>query len=557
MSYAISQNDINLLFNRNKLIYVQLELLEKTSSGSFTVLDMLEGNLISGDYTEDAESDIRRTLSLTLIITSKTYTVGEFNRIWIDKYMRVSIGQMDSRTKTIYWYKKGVYIFDNADTAVSTEENSITISCSDLVSTLDGTHNGQIDAVEVKIPANSIIRDAMIQTITQLGGIVSYRVDDIGEYTCLQGTVSDYLERRELYPDWNKVPYDLEFSTGCTVWEIVIKLRDLYPGFEAFFDEEGTFICQRIPNCDTDEIIVSDEILNPLVISENSTTDLSSVRNVTRIYGHSIETDRYSEQCITSGTNYQVTLDSFELVDNIVIGVKVDSTNVDNMNIVTIGSSTSSPILIVERTIETIITDTESGTIIVDTNIPEDAQVEVETTVKYLPCPAGKFEAGNVYCFKYSKCLNTGEDESHMYWVYQGQYQIEAIYTNDNYESEFCVQKIGKRIQVLSGGEFDDITTDALAMENASYQTWLKSRLTDTITLEIVDIPFLQVNTKIEYKPKNSTKIESYIIKSIQESFMQGTATVEMMKFYRLYPNFMGSRNYNDTISAQIREVIE
>ena len=541
---TVSQDDIYLLYNKHKNPYVRLELLEKNSSGSFTVLDVIEGNLVSGDYSEDAESEVRRTLSFNLIITDRSYTVGEFNRIWIDKYVRVYVGQKESRNKTIYWYPKGIYIFDDAQTTFSATDNSITISCSDLVSTLDGTHNGEIDAVTVKIPQGSIIRDAMIQTITQLGGITSYRVDDIGEYTCLEGIVEDYLERRKLYPDWNKVPYDLEFSTGATVWEIVCELRDLYPGFEAYFDEEGTFICQRIPNCDADDIVLSYDTLSRLVISENSNIDLSTVRNVTRIYGASIETDRYSENCTTENNIYKVSFDTFTLADNIIVGVKVNSTNVDNMKLqITYNGGNTEAIDIVERSVNIIVKDS-AGEIIVDTNVPNDSEVEVTTTVSYEPCTAGKFESGKVYCFKYSKCLNTGEDEANMYWVYQGQYQVEALYKNEDEGTAFCVQKIGERLQVLSGGEFDDITTDSLAMENASYQTWLKSRLNETITLECMDIPFLETNTKVEYKPRNSDNVEYYIIKRIQESFMQGTMTIEMMKFYRLYPNFLGVRKY-------------
>lgn len=541
---TVSQDDIYLLYNKHKNPYVRLELLEKNSSGSFTVLDVIEGNLVSGDYSEDAESEVRRTLSFNLIITDRSYTVGEFNRIWIDKYVRVYVGQKESRSKTIYWYTKGVYIFNDAQTTFSASDNSITISCSDLVSTLDGTHNGQIDAVTVKIPKGSIIREAMIQTITQLGGITSYRVDDIGEYTCLEGIVEDYLERRELYPDWNKVPYDLEFSTGATVWEIVCELRDLYPGFETYFDEEGTFICQRIPNCDADDIVLSNETLSRLVVSENSSVDLSTVRNVTRIYGASIETDRYSESCTTENNVYKVSFDTFTLADNIIVGVKVNSTNVDNMKLqITYNGGSTEAIDIVERNVNVVVKDS-AGQIIVDTNVPNDSEVEITTTVSYEPCAAGKFESGKVYCFKYSKCLNTGEDESHMYWLYQGQYQVEALYKNEDEGTAFCVQKIGERLQVLSGGEFDDITTDSLAMENASYQTWQKSRLNETITLECIDIPFLEVNTKVEYKPMNSDSVEYYIIKRIQESFMQGTMTIEMMKFYRLYPNFLGVRKY-------------
>lgn len=541
---TVSQDDIYLLYNRHKNVYARLELLEKNSSGSFNVLDVIEGNIVSGDYSEDAESEVRRTLSFNLVVTDRSYTVGEFNRIWVDKYVRVYVGQKESRNKNIYWYTKGVYIFDDAQTTFSATDNSITISCSDLVSTLDGTHNGQIDAVTVKIPQGSIIRDAMIQTVTQLGGITSYRVDDIGEYTCLEGIVEDYLERRELYPEWNQVPYDLEFSTGATVWEIVCELRDLYPGFEAYFDEEGTFICQRIPNCDADDIVLSNDTLSRLVVSENSSVDLSTVRNVTRIYGASIETDRYSDTCTTENNVYKVSFDTFTLADNIIVGVKVNSKNVDNMKLqISYNDGSTEAIDIVERNVNIIVKD-QSGNIIIDNNVPNDSEVEITTTVSYEPCAAGKFESGKVYCFKYSKCLNTGEEEAKMYWVYQGQYQVEALYKNEDTGTAFCVQKIGERLQVLSGGEFDDITTDTLAMENASYQTWLKSRLNETITLECMDIPFLEVNTKVEYKPKNSDSTEYYIIKRIQESFMQGVMTIEMMRFYRLYPNFLGVRKY-------------
>ena len=549
MAYSITQNDLKLLRNRNKDLWIKLELLEKNENGDFTVLDTIKGTILSGDYSEDAESDIRRTLNLSMLQIDKSYTVGEYNRIWVDKFVRIYFGQKDSRSKDVYYYKKGIFVFNDAQTVYSASDNSISVSCSDLVSTLDGTHSGTIDAVEVKINQGTIIRDAIIQTITQLGGIKSYRVDDLGVYTCLEGITEDYLQQRETIPDWNQVPYDLEFSTGVTVWEIVTKLRDLYPGYEAFFDEEGTFICQRIPNCDADDIVLTNEIINPLVISENSTVDLSSVRNVTKIYGKSIETDRYSEECTTSENVYKVPLKTFVFSTNTIVGVKVDSTNIDDMKLHIVDEKgnvyedCAEPISIVERKVVTVIKD-KDGKIIIDKNIPNDMAVEIETLVSYEPSEPGKFEAGKVYCFKYCSCVNTGETEKKMQWVYQGQYQVEALYKNEDEDTAFCVQKIGERLQVLSGGEYDDIANDALALENASYQTWQKSRLNETISLELIDIPFLSVNTKVEYVPLYSSIPEYYIVKRVQESFMQGTMTIELMKFYRLYPNFLGVRKY-------------
>ena len=184
---------------------------------------------------------------------------------------------------------------------------------------------------------------------------------------------------------------------------------------------------------------------------------------------------------------------------NTIIGVKVDTTNIEDMKIQIVDGEgnvyedCADPVSIVERKVVTIVKDRD-GNIMVDNNIPNDMVVEIEPQVSYESSEAGKFEAGKVYCFKYCSCINTGETEKKMQWVYQGQYQVESLYKNEDEGTAFCVQKIGERLQVLSGGEYENITTDALALENASYQTWLKSRLNETISLELIDIPFLSVN---------------------------------------------------------------
>lgn len=552
MAYAIVQNDISLLYCRSKELLVKIELLEKEKSGNYRVVDTITGALVSGDYSEDAESEVRRSVNFSMVQCEKKYSVGQFQAIWINQYVRLYFGQRDPRTKDDRYYKKGIYVFSSAQESHSGTDDTISVTCSDLVSTLDGTHNGEIDASEILIEKGSIIREAMIKTIRDLGGITRYRVDDIGIYVCLKGITADYLERRKIDPDWNQVPYDLEFPVGTTVWDIVVKLRDLYPGYETFFDEEGTFICQRIPNCDADDVVLTNDLISPLVISENSSVDLSSVRNATRIYGKVIETDRYSPNCSSAGNVYRITLDDYEPTLNTIIGVKVDKNNISNMKIAIVNNGTvGNAIEIVERNIYSEMRS-KDGITITTSKIPNEDDVEIETVVKYEACPPDQFIAGKIYCFKYCECLNTGETTKQKLWVYQGQYQIQALYPDpakgEYLDTAFSSENIGMRLQVLSGEEFDDITSDARAAETARYHTWLKSRLNETITLELVDIPFLTVNTKIEYIPLNSLSSQElpssncYIVKRIQESFLSGTMTVEMMKFYRLYPDHMGVR---------------
>ena len=59
------------------------------------------------------------------------------------------------------------------------------------------------------------------------------------------------------------------------------------------------------------------------------------------------------------------------------------------------------------------------------------------------------------------------------------------------------------------------------------------------MTLEMMFIPWLDVNTKISYTDKETNETNSYIIKRINGSFMDATMTIEIIKFYENYPNII------------------
>ena len=132
------------------------------------------------------------------------------------------------------------------------------------------------------------------------------------------------------------------------------------------------------------------------------------------------------------------------------------------------------------------------------------------------------------YCFKYLS--------SQKYWIFSGMYQIEGYYENNDVNSPFSIEKIGYRLQVKSGGEYDNITTSTVAQERAEYDNWLASRFTDSVTLSCVIIPFLEVNKKIQYKKLSDNSVDDYIVKTISYSFTEGTMTITMCKFYELDP---------------------
>lgn len=476
MGYQPQQEDIQLLKQKIKTIYTKVQLL----NSFFKPISELQGEITQGNITIDAQSDIRRTCSMVVHVKNNAYIFNEDSYIWMDKYVRIFIGFKSTRTQSIVWYNVGIYIFDSSQYVYNETTKSLTLSCSDLVTKLDGTHGGVVNALTTTIPQGSIIRSAMIDSVSQLGGIKNYIVDEMGEY---YNTASN-----------NKIPYDLEFSTGVTVYEIVKELRDLYPAWETFFDVEGTFICQMIPTCENDDIILDSSILKDLVIDENINIDHTLIKNVTQVYGQIIDADRYTDICTNTSNQYNVTFSDFELITGIIIAIKVNIANLANMKL-KVNSLTAYPI-----------TDT-SGTVL---------------TSKTL-------KANTVYCFKYYNSQ----------WQLLGQYQVSGIYKNENEDSQFSIQKIGERLQVLSGGNYDNIYSDTVAQQTAEYENWKSSRLTDTITLTTLLIPWLDVNQKVEYTTLSTNETNQYITKTITFDFTSGIQTITMCRFYPLYPNII------------------
>lgn len=653
--YNIIQTDINIL-KYHKLIHVKVYLLNENNM----IVDELQGYVTSGDGSEDATSDVRRTCNFTIHSYDESYDIGIYNRIWLKNRVRIDLGF--EHFGKIYWYTKGIYLFTSCSYAYTGSTRDITFQCSDLITLLDGTFGGVIvgecpycskplqeceehrglffgetivikgckklnpdDDTDNRYEGNDI-RKTVIDLLEQYG-IKEHDVKTIGQMSCLRGYAVNWKQNRidtgtlpeEIDEDsiedklcdaegntldhgsWHMIPYDLEFDKGTMLWEVLSKIRDLYPGYEMFFDKDGVFVFQPIPLCNHELDVLDYTVMEGLVISENCDYDLTTVRNATKVYGQSIETDRYADESefgeydyvkeikteTESGTEIstetttvlstKLSLEHFSYKGDIVVGVVFDkiqdlsdeqkksnayltltvTEEKENEDGTTeeIQVNKTYPITIrhtniirYEKFLETkkyvsgdcciykdsvyrFLVDKEPGEwnyTIVEHLTNANKSSEASNLITYEPMQYEFFNEKDAYCFKYLS--------NQKLWVYAGMYQIEGYAENNNSESPFSIDKIGYRLQILSGGEYDDITTSALAKERAEYETWLKSRLTDTVTLEMVIIPFLETNQKIQYRKLSNGSIDSYIIKSLSYSYMDGTMTMTMNKFYELDP---------------------
>lgn len=562
--YQIQGSDLLLVLQRIIQISIKLEIYKNN-----TYVNEIVGGLISGNSSIDANSDIRRTVSLTFLPNEKSrLVIEEEGFFWIDKNVKISLGITNVRTGEIVWYKQGTYVFTNASFTYDAVTNQLELSCSDYVSLLDGTKNGQLGQQTILIPAYKedettgevihyyTIRESLIYTVAQLGRIKDTKIDDIGEYLGMPQYNDNYQQYRDesrvpvkggdLEPIWNTVPYDLEFSSGTNVLAIIKELVNLYPNYEFYMDIDNNFCCNMIPSADEDDAVLDETFMNKILISESTTVDLTQVKNVTEIWGQTIDTDYSNLQSVSfSGNTYSASISGYtdKYYNGDKIALRVPRTNPADAKI----------------------------------NINGFGAIDIYDENTDNPLAANILEANEIYVFKVKSKYLSAERKSVMRAYFLGRYQVHALaalvdkesgelddmYTTtsgttvpryskeffqDVYaceyvtldvipDSPFTCQKLGTILDVKSGEQFDNIESSSLALANARYELWKSARLTDSISLTTKLCPFMDVNQKIEYTPKEYDKKEKhqYIVKSLSHDWTAGTTTWELMRFYPLY----------------------
>lgn len=415
------------------------------------------------------------------------------------------------------------------------------------------TNQIPLEEVYDGVPLNYyIIRDGVITALERLGDIKEYNIDDIGEYQGMPQYNPDYIEYRKQNPLWNNIPYDLEFSVGDTVLSILNSFRDLYPNYEFFFDENGVYVAQMVPSSEEDDVWLDNDFLQEVLISENYSIDSTTVRNVTEVFGASLDTDYTASSCALSGDTYTIEVDEYggTYYTGDLVAIAFDVTNPSNARIC----------------IHTTYSDPEQGSI----TTTLDPLVLLDQMTDQ-PLEAGTIEPGAIYVCKIKTRVENGYPVKYFYFL--SQYQPQAInvltdgtesdedytcadgtvvkkysmaYFKDFYncrvvsftidtESAFTIQKLGVLLNVFSGGEFDNIESDQRALARAEWENWKTSRLTDNITITTKIIPWLDVNKKVSFKRSDKTTPEQYIIQSVAHDPASGTSSITMYKFRPLY----------------------
>ena len=612
--YVPSPLEISLLKQHTKNIHLKVELLNH----DFTLQDSLEGNLVSDTLNIESDSKQRRSYSCNLCVTDSTFLVGADKKVWINKYIRVYYGIEPSNVKQLiaqyshkadalrakaskasttdeervklseqilkldndvirlerigdcYWWLIGTFTYLNASYTYSGTDNSLSLQCADMMADFDGTKNGQItverkpDFATIETYNSSTALKFVVYAVDPQTGEPNKMIDMI-EALCNEAGIENY--RIQEYPDSGArdyVPYDLEFTDAVTYCDVWTQICDLYPGWEFFFDVDGTFIWRRIPSGgsgeDNEMVMLDNDVLDEIYVDESKSYDFSTIYNITEIWGESLDlsnNDRYVRTMSTYDEErnmYTVRLDL--VAKNSAI---TDPSHAEWSNILTYFSHGDKLAIRINKENKQG-RDDETGedeptllriigrVVGVDNDTPEGAPSSVTlgpfriVDYKGRNIETKKFteeEEASIYCLTYITKYVRDSDVIVNSFRLDGQTQCFGKYEEKNAECPFSTTALGYSITKRLNKE--KLYSDDLCWEWARYETYVSTQMRDTITLKTLIIPWIDVNQKIRYlsqyvdnreeKLHDKENIPEYIIKNVSWSTYDGTMTMTLYRF--------------------------
>lgn len=434
-------------------------------------VDLLEGVCTSGSISIDANADIRRTCDLTLVINNSSFNVESGGRIWLDRYCRIWVGIASLITGEVEYTNCGVYIIDAPSYKYDPSTNTLSLTLLDLMAKLTGLRNGYLPGVPVILKAGENIREAIIDTLA-LGGFTKYVVEES--------------------PSPGTIPNDLEFGQGATVYELLAGLRDIYPNYEMYFDVDNVFYYKPIPTGEDDPVYIDDTLWKEIVMSETIDVDFQNVKNVIEVYGRTHDPAHFSTETTVSNNTISLTVaDVEEYTEDMIYGFTLtDNPGYTGVSL-KINDLTSYPIRL------------------------SDGTTAAEIVA----------EEGEVYfCVQFKGT----------YWNWLGHLQAYGYAEDDNPDSPFYINSTVGEIRLpLFGGEYENIFSDDLAKQRADYELWLHTNMNNTVQLQCIPVPWMDVNIKVSYTPQRESTPSEYIIKSVNFGLAPSdNMSINMIKFY-------------------------
>lgn len=508
---ATIQKYMDLIRSHNKKVRLKVSLLDNY----YNVVDSLEGK-IKGvpSYDMESDSEIRRTCSITLTVSIKEHLTLDFENTWNNRMVELACGLYDWDSKEYVWFNLGRMLMTSGESVYDAVTQDIKLNLVDLMAAMTQERGNQI-GFSYSIPAGSNIKTSIEQFVAE----------------------NTPFGRTQVCAFDDTIPYDLSSNPEDYPVDVLKQIFDLFPYYEYFYDSDGKFVVQKIPMKISDPIDFSKEFLDDLLISEKKSVDFTQIKNTTEIWGMELSGDYIGINCTTVGDCYNVTID--ETFTELVNGETYTVTPLTNS---VLGQKLK-------------LQDTTAYQIYV----ADGAEIN------YTPIAAGAMKAGVPYVLKYFeekfvlqgelliRCIVqeiTAEPTSTVKDAYKVAHSCNNVQWIINPDSTFACTLdsitgsiMGEKRQVLTGGEYDNIYTTQLAYERASYENWLKCRQQDTVDIDMILVPWMHINNKIQYTSPVTGDVGTWLVKNISYDFSNWTMTVRATRFYPYYPFYEETEN--------------
>lgn len=572
----VTQNEYNVAKQQTRELHAKINLL----NFNFQMVDELSGVVLAGStYSIDSTSDIRRTCSISLTPTDSSFDIKYGNKIWLDKYIQIYIGIKDVHTDEIVYTNMGIYLVDNPTRVYDAANNTMTIKGVDLMAKLTGLRNGNLEGINYVIPSGYNVRKAIIGAISLAG---------FTKYSCVECPYT--------------VPNQITIDSGGTVYDILKKLQEITAEqYQIYFDVDGVFHYDKVPNGVNDQVMVDDDIWNAVLVDYSINTDFDSVKNHIEVYGKTQDIKYYGATATVSGSQISCSISTLKkLRKNVKVGFTMPDTftlgSNPTLKITGYNSTvfTAYPIMNDKGTTHIASSQFVAGKYYVckmilgadymtltKTSTPSTNIATLNSSINEydVSIPAiTAYSNGLTFTFKtpvtgceiaYNPTIrvnaldnidiqspivlenNTSytvvmtmqsDDTSKMYFYFMGEVNPRGVAEETNPDSPFYVNGTMKMVRlVLKGGDYDNICTSELAQVRAQWELYNYCRLQDSVTIDIIPLYWLDVNVLVSLTLPNkqgTPTTEKYLIKQISTTLdVTGTQSVQLMKFYPFYPS--------------------
>ncbi|MBZ9622838.1 hypothetical protein G9F71_008230 [Clostridium sp. FP2] len=252
-----TQLEYNVLNQRQREIFTKIDILDFNENIEST----LEGVCISGGVNVDAGSTIRRNSDLTIVIRDKTLLPAPGSKIWLDKKFVPYNGVRDTRTKEKVWYKQGIFFMSNPQITSANGKLELSLKGLDKMCWLNGQISGSFNIATLLKEGEPL--SECIRNLVMLSGETKIMISDVEGMT---------------------LSSEIKKSETDTITSILDEIKNLYMGYEYFYDKNGFFVYRKIKDRKNDAVNY-DFSDGRLIMEYSNSPDWENIRNDIAIWG--------------------------------------------------------------------------------------------------------------------------------------------------------------------------------------------------------------------------------------------------------------------------------